>query len=95
MLKPVNTLTSLSTLVVLFAMIQALDPIISKVIADGRVSPSDWWLIGRTGVTTLIAIAIKSKENPIEFTPKGLPGDSLEEVKSVLNKLKEFDKLDV
>lgn len=92
MLKPINTLTSLSTLVILFAMIQALNPIITKVIEDGKVSASEWWLICNTATTTLLAIAIKSKENPIEFTPKGVPGDSLEEVKSVLGILKEFEK---
>lgn len=87
MMKPINSLTSLSTLVVLFAMIQALDPVITKVVLDGKIAADEWWLLGRTGIVTLIAIAIKHKENPSEYTPNSLPGDNISEVYETLKRI--------
>ncbi len=87
MLKPINTLTSLATLVMMFAMIQALDPTITRLVASGKIEPADWWLLIRTATTTVLAIAIKNKENPLEYTPKGVPGESIDEVYDVLRKI--------
>jgi hypothetical protein len=94
MLKAINTFTSLATLTLLFAVLQALDPIISRAVIDGKLSNEEKWAIGRTVVITMLAIAIKHKENPLEYTPGILPGDSLTDVAKVLDKLKNFNATD-
>lgn len=72
--KPVNTLASIATYATLIAVLQASSPNLKAIFVDGTATKGQIFDLVYTISLTVLAIASKHQENPVEYTPKWMIG---------------------
>lgn len=86
--KPVNTLASIATYATLIAVLQASAPNLKSIFIAGGATREQIFDLFYTISLTVLAIASKSQENPLEYTPKWMVGINKDAAQDNASKLK-------